>query len=132
MTFYSPAQILGNGKVRKTRMRRQLRTRVSSASFQFDVQFLKALGKVWIVVFPCLFLFYSVTSAMVSNIAESVTSVENMNYQLLTINLDLRSKTKIASSAEVVQERAASLGLYKHERGQLRVYKVNKNYFSYQ
>lgn len=132
MTLYSPAQILGGGKVRRTTLRPRTRTRRSSVSFTFDVQLLKALGRVWCIVLPCLFLFYSATCAMVSSVNQDVTEVENMNYQLLTNNLDLRSQTKQYSAYETVAVRAETLGLYEHERGQRLVYKINKNYFRYQ
>ncbi len=69
---------------------------------------------------------------MVSSVNQDVTEVENMNYQLLTNNLDLRSQTKQYSAYETVAVRAETLGLYEHERGQRLVYKINKNYFRYQ
>ncbi len=132
MTFYSPAQIFGNSRAYKARMFQQSRTNASFINFRVDVQFVKALGKVWLLVIPCLFLFYSVVSVMVSDVADSVISIENINYQLLTSNLELREKTELASATEVIKERAAEIGLYEHKRGQLRVYRVNRNYFSYQ
>lgn len=132
MTLYSPAQILGGGKIRRTTIRPQVRVRRLSAFFTFDVQLLKAAGRVWCIVLPCLFLCYSATCAMVNSVNQDVTEVENINYQLLTNNLDLRSQAKKASTVETVAMRAESLGLYEHERGQRLVYKVNKNYFSYQ
>lgn len=132
MTLYSPAQILGGGKIRRTTIRPRARVRRPSVSFTFDVQLLKAAGRLWCVVLPCLVLFYSATCAMVNSVNHSVTEVENINYQLLTSNLDLRSQTKQASAPETVAARAENLGLYEHERGQRLVYKINKNYFSYQ
>lgn len=129
MISYSPAQILSNGKMRKVKAFTGWQHDVVSG---IDIQFLKALGKVWLFVLPVLILLYSVTFSMSSNMAHAVVDVENLNYELLGTNLELQSQTRRASSVDVVTFRAADLGLYEPSAGQLRVYQAKKNYFSYQ
>lgn len=129
MISYSPAQILSNGRMKKAKEFTDWQHEVVSG---IDIQFLKALGKIWVFVLPVLVLLYSITFSMSSSMARSVVDVENLNYELLGTNLELQSQTRRASSVDVVTFRAADLGLYEPSTGQLRVYQAKKNYFSYQ
>jgi len=129
MISYSPAQILSNGKVRKSQ---SLATWPHAIVSGLDVQFVKTLSKIWFLVIAVLVFFYSIIFSMSGDVARSILEVENLNYELLSTNLELQSQKQVASSSEVIAVRAVDLGLYEPVKGQVRLYLENKNYFSYQ
>lgn len=129
MISYSPVQILSSGKVRRSQ---SLATWPHAVISGLDVQFVKTLSKIWFIVIAVLVFFYSIIFTMSGDVARSIVEVENLNYELLSTNLELQSQKRITTSPEVVTVRAADLGLHTPLAGQVRVYRKNKNYFSYQ
>ncbi|CAG37632.1 hypothetical protein [Desulfotalea psychrophila] len=92
---------------------------------------LRALTKVFLLISFLVCLSSALLFSMNVRAIGATTQVENINYDLLGINLQLKSERRKLMSSVVLQKRAEEYGLYLPQKGQRRVYNSAKNYFSY-
>ena len=119
MISYSPTQSLSSGKANKAQT---LTAWVHADVSGLDVQFIKTLSKIWLLIIAVLVFSSSLISSMSDDVALAIVEAEGVNAELLSTNVDLQIQKRVSKGIDVVTVRAADLGLYKPLAGQVRVY----------